>query len=177
MRPRDSSSERNRASLHFLMMPPEMPAKPIRTILLVDDHEMVLCALHNYLEKRGYNLLEAHDGEEALLIAECYPAMIHVLVTDLVMARVNGRELARRLLPLRPEMQVIMMSGFPDEVMAQQGLTPLVPILQKPFPPERLLSAIEDVLANPMPERTIASLVQPASLSPEAGLRALQARM
>ena len=53
---------------------------------------MVLRALHNYLEKRGYNLLEARDGEEALLIAECYPSMIHVLVTDLIMARMNGRE-------------------------------------------------------------------------------------
>jgi two-component system cell cycle sensor histidine kinase/response regulator CckA len=121
----------------------------------------VLRGLHNYLEKRGYNLLEARDGEEALLIAECYPAMIHVLVTDLVMARMNGRELVRRLLPLRPEMQVIMMSGFPDEIMAQQGLTPSVPILRKPFLPKKLLSAIEDVLAHPQSERTVASLVQP----------------
>lgn len=139
----------------------EMPAKPVRTVLLVDDHEMVLRALHNYLEERGYNLLEAHDGEEALLIAECYPAMIHVLVTDLVMARVNGRELVRQLLPLRPEMQVIMMSGYPDEVMAQQGLTPAIPILRKPFQPKRLLNTIEEVLANPQSERTIATLVQP----------------
>src|ERR1043166_7457697 len=131
----------------------QLPSKPIRTVLLVDDHEMVLRALHNYLEKRGYNLLEARDGDEALLIAECYPAVIHVLVTDLVMARVNGRELVRRLLPLRPEMQVIMMSGFPDEVMAQQGLTPLVPILRKPFLPRRLLRTIEEVLANPQSER------------------------
>src|SRR5690242_15359819 len=114
----------------------DMPSKPIRTILLVDDHEMILRALHNYLEKRGYNLVEARDGEEALLVAECYPAVIHVLVTDLVMARTNGRELVRRLLPLRPEMQVIMMSGFPDEITTQQGLTPLVPVLRKPFPPK-----------------------------------------
>jgi DNA-binding NtrC family response regulator len=144
----------------------EMPSRPIRTILLVDDHEMVLRALHNYLEKRDYNLLEARDGEEALLIAECYPAMIHVLVTDLIMARMNGRELVRRLLPLRPEMQVILMSGFPDEIMAQQGLTPEVPILRKPFPPKRLLSAIEDVLANPQSKRTVASLVQPLPAAP-----------
>src|ERR1700716_4033432 len=110
----------------------EMPTKPIRTILLVDDHEIVLHALHNYLEKTGYNVLEAHCGEEALLIAECFPAMIHVLVTDLVMARINGRELARRLMPLRPEMQVIMLSGLPDAAMVQQELSPLIPILAKP---------------------------------------------
>src|SRR5438270_11484770 len=103
-------------------MATDMPSRPIRTILIVDDHEMVLRVLHNYLEKRGYNLLEARDGEEALLIAECYPATIHVLVTDLVMAPMNGRELVRRLLPLRPEMQVIMMSGFPDEILVQEGL-------------------------------------------------------
>lgn len=142
-------------------MATEIRNRPIRTILLVDDHAMVLRALHNYLEKHGYNLLEARDGEEALLIAECYPAMIHVLVTDLVMARVNGRELVQRLLPLRPEMQVIMMSGFPDEIMAQQGLTPLVPILRKPFVPKRLLATIEEVLANPQSNRTVASLLQP----------------
>jgi len=141
-----------------------MPDKPIQTILLVDDHELVLRALHTYLEKRGYNVLEAQDGEEALLLAECFPAMIHVLVTDLVMARMNGRELARRLMLLRPEMQVIMMSGFPDEIMAQQELTPQIPILPKPFAPKRLLRAIEDVLANPQSERTVTSLAEPIQL-------------
>jgi two-component system, cell cycle sensor histidine kinase and response regulator CckA len=138
----------------------EMPVKPIRTILLVDDDEIILRALHEYLEKHGYNLLEAHDGDEALLIAECYPAMIHVLVTDVVMARVDGRELVRRLAPLRPEMQVVMMSGFVDEVIIQQGLTGGFPILQKPFPPNRLLHLIEAMLANPLPERTVTALVQ-----------------
>ncbi len=151
----------------------EMPSAPIGTIMLVDDHEMVLRALHNYLEKKGYNLLEARNGEEALIIAECYPAMIHVLVTDLVMARMNGRELVQRLLPLRPEMQVIMMSGFPDEIMAQQGLTPEVPILRKPFLPKRLLSAIQEVLETPQSQRTIASLTrhwpQPAEQSQRSG--------
>jgi two-component system cell cycle sensor histidine kinase/response regulator CckA len=138
-----------------------MPGKPIQTILLVDDHELVLRAMHTYLEKRGYNVLEAHDGEEALLLAECFPSMIQVLVTDLVMARMNGRELARRLMPLRPEMQVIMMSGFPDEIMAQQEMTPQIPILAKPFLPKRLLTVIEDVLANPQPARTVANLAEP----------------
>ena len=133
-------------------MEPSVPSKPIRTILLVDDHEMVLRALHNYLEKQGFNLLEARDGEEALLIAECFPAVIHVLVTDVVMARMNGRELVRRLLPLRPDMQVIM---------AQRGLVPLAPMLQKPFPPQQLLNTIEEVLANPQSARTVARLVQP----------------
>jgi two-component system cell cycle sensor histidine kinase/response regulator CckA len=143
----------------------EMPDKPIQTILLVDDHELVLRALHTYLEKRGYNVLEAQDGEEALLLAECFPAMIHVLVTDLVMARMNGRELARQLMALRPEMQVIMMSGFPDEIMAQQELTPQIPILPKPFAPKRLLTAIENVLANPHSARTVASFAATAQLS------------
>jgi len=146
----------------------EMPATPVPTILLVDDQEVVLHALHIYLEKRGYNLLEARDGEEALLIAECYPGRIHVLVTDLVMARMNGRELVRLLTPLRPEMQVIMMSGFPDEILAQHDLTPLVPILQKPFALSRLLTTIEEVLDNPQPKRKVASLVltAPAAYQP-----------
>src|SRR5882762_6389269 len=91
--PRDNPSERNHAYLALNnSMAHEIPGKPIQTILLVDDHDMVVRALHNYLEKRGYNVLEAHDGEEALLLAECFPAMIHVLVTDLVMAKMNGRD-------------------------------------------------------------------------------------
>ena len=135
--------------------------QPIRTILLMDDHRLVLRALHTYLEKRGYNLLEALNGEEALLLAERFPETIHVLVTDLVMARMNGGELARRLVPLRPDMQVIMMSGCPDEIMAQQELTPQIPMLQKPFQPMRLLLAIEDVLANPQPQRNVASIARP----------------
>jgi DNA-binding NtrC family response regulator len=139
----------------------EIPSKPIQTILMVDDHEIVLRALHTYLEKRGYNVLEAQNGEEALLLAECFPGVIQVLVTDLVMAQINGRELARRLMRLRPEMQVIMMSGFPDEIMVQQELTPEIPILAKPFPPKRLWDAIETVLAQPQSERTVASLAEP----------------
>jgi DNA-binding NtrC family response regulator len=55
-------------------------------------------------------------------------------------------------------MQVIMMSGFPEEIVAQQELTPQVPILAKPFLPKRLLLAIEEALENPQPERTVASL-------------------
>jgi DNA-binding response OmpR family regulator len=116
--------------------------------------------LHGYLEKRGYNVLEAQDGEEALKLAECFPAIIHILVTDLIMVRMNGRELARRLMPLRPEMQVIMMSGFPDEILMQQELTPQIPILAKPFLPKRLLTAIEAVLGNPQSERSVASVAQ-----------------
>src|SRR3984893_18341629 len=123
----------------------EMPDKPIQTILLVDDHELVLRALHTYLEKRGYNVLEAHEGEEALLLAECFPAMIHVLVTDLVMAQMNGRELARQLMQRGPARQVIMMSGSPDEIMAKQEWTPHIPTRPKPFLPKRLWEAIEGV--------------------------------
>jgi len=145
------------------------PVRPIITILLVDDHDLVLLALHNYLEKNGYNLLEARNGEEALLIAECFPSTIHVLVTDIVMPRLNGRELMQQLIPLRPAMQVIMMSGFPDEVMAQQSLTPLVPVLRKPFKAKRLLRAVKEVLADPRVERTVTGLSQwPPSQPPEA---------
>jgi DNA-binding NtrC family response regulator len=76
------------------------------------------------------------------------------------MTRMNGRELARQLMPLRPNMQVIMMSGFPEEVTAHQELTPKIPILGKPFQPKQLLDVIEAVLTNPQSERTITSLAQ-----------------
>jgi DNA-binding NtrC family response regulator len=81
-------------------------------------------------------------------------------VTDLVMNRMNGGELIRRLVPLRPEMQVIIMSGFPDQILAQHALTPLAPTLQKPFLPKRLLTTIEEILAKPKSERTVARLAQ-----------------
>jgi hypothetical protein len=68
-------------------------------------------------------------------------------------------------------MQVIMISGFPDEIVVQQGLTPLVPILQKPFPPKRLSNLIESVLTNPQSERTVASLVRPVDNSLESKTR------
>jgi two-component system cell cycle sensor histidine kinase/response regulator CckA len=139
-----------------------MPGRPIQTILLVDDQELVLRELHNYLEKRGYNVLEAQDVDEALLIAECFPAMIQVLVTDLVITRMNGRELQQRLMSLRPDMQVIMTSGLADEIIVE--LTPQVPILAKPILPKRLLIAIEEVLADPQSERTVAMLVEAEQL-------------
>src|SRR5579862_7394988 len=135
-----------------------MPRKSIHTVLLVDDHELVRDALHMYLQRKRYKVLEAASGDDALLVAERFPEVIHVLVTDLVMANMNGRELARRILAQRPKIQVIIMSGYPDEIMSQRELTPQIPILQKPFPPDRLVAAIEDVLTNPRSEQTVASL-------------------
>jgi two-component system cell cycle sensor histidine kinase/response regulator CckA len=138
----------------------ETTSKPLPTVLMVDDQETILRALHNYLEKNGYNFLEAQDGEEALLIAECYPAIIDVLVTDLVLAQMNGHGLMRRFVPLRPEMQVIMTSDLPEEIVAQQGLVRSVPILRKPVRPKPLLRTIKDVLANPKSQRSLVGVVQ-----------------
>jgi two-component system cell cycle sensor histidine kinase/response regulator CckA len=126
----------------------------VPTILVVDDHEAVLRGLYNYLKRQGYNVLQARDGEAALSIAASHPGVIHLLITDLVMARVNGRELVRRLLPSRPEMQVIMMSGFPEEVMAQEGTSPAVATLRKPFQPRQLLELVERALTVPPLEGT-----------------------
>jgi DNA-binding NtrC family response regulator len=134
----------------------DIPGRPIQTILLVDDQELVLRALHNY----RYNVLEAQGLDETLLIAECFPAMIHVLVTDLVIMKMNGCELPQQLMPLRPDMQVIMTSGSPDEIMMQEEVTPQVPILAKPLLPRQLLTAIQDVLADPQSERTVGMLAQ-----------------
>jgi two-component system cell cycle sensor histidine kinase/response regulator CckA len=135
-----------------------MPRRPIHTVLLVDDHELVRDALRMCLEKERYKVIEAAGGEEAVLVAERFPETIHVLVTDLVMAKMNGRELARRLLAQRPQLQVVIISGFPDEIMDQREWIPQIPILQKPFPPDRLVAAIEGLLANPRSEQTVASL-------------------
>ena len=137
----------------------ELSGKPKATILIVDDNEAILRALHNCLGKKGYHLLEARDGEEALLVAKDYPSTIHVLVTDLAMEPMNGKELVRLLGPLRPNMQVVMTSGFADEIVTHQGLNPMIPALQKPFLPQRLLKIIEDLLAHLTPDGTVAGHV------------------
>ena len=72
------------------------------------------------------------------------------------MEPMNGKELVRRLGPLRPDMQVVMTSGFADEIVAHQGLSPMIPALQKPFLPQRLLRIIEDLLARLTPDGTVA---------------------
>jgi CheY-like chemotaxis protein len=116
----------------------------VETILLVDDEPDVRDLVREILERKGYHILEARDAEEALRVAAAHPDRIHLLLTDVVMPGMNGRELAARLGQQRPDMKVLYMSGFrfvlDQHEMAQAGpgLEPGSPIIAKPFSAESL---------------------------------------
>jgi two-component system cell cycle sensor histidine kinase/response regulator CckA len=117
------------------------------TILLVEDEDVLRALLAKFLRLYGYAVLEARHGGEALLICERHQGPIHLMVTDVVMPQMSGRELADRLSPLRPEMQVLYMSGYTDDAMVQYGVADLsVAFLQKPFKPIALARQVHDVL-------------------------------
>lgn len=132
---------------------------PGHTILIVDDEPDVREFARDSLEAAGYRVLEAGDGEAALQVAEAHGEPIHLLLTDVVMPRLNGVELARRLTRLRPDMKVLYMSGFAvvgaqTEQLSGPGLEPGDPILPKPFNSEALIRKVREVLDRPAPSRS-----------------------
>ncbi len=120
------------------------------TILLVEDQMDVRKATAKVLERNGYHVLQAANAGEALLICEQHPRSIHLLLSDVVMPRMSGAELAERLAALRPRMRVLYMSGYADAAIVQHGiLDPGVAYLQKPIAPEQLCLRVREVLDGP----------------------------
>ncbi|MEW6245990.1 MAG: response regulator [Nitrospirota bacterium] len=117
------------------------------TILLVEDDEMVRVLTRTILQMRGYALLEARNAKEALHLAEEHSGPIHLLLTDTVMPGLSGPELAERVASVRPDMNVLYMSGYTDKAMAHDyGREPRPAFLQKPFTPEALARKVREVL-------------------------------
>ena len=138
----------------------------METILVVDDEPEVCQLARDCLVAAGYEVLDATDGEEALRTAEAYTGAIHLLLTDVVMPRQNGVELAGRLTRLRPETKVLYMSGFAvvgaqPELLSGPGLEPGDPILAKPFSCETMMRKIREVLGSPSPPRSPFSRPRP----------------
>ena len=107
--------------------------------------------LAKFLRLYGYTVLEARHGGEALLTCERHPGPIHLMVTDVVMPQMSGRELADRLTPLRPEMKIIYISGYTEDALVQHGVADLsVAFLQKPFKPIELARQVRAVLHPPV---------------------------
>jgi len=117
------------------------------TILLAEDDDSARELIRSILHEYGYRVLEARDGKEALLLSEQHEGPIHLLLTDVVMPVMNGRELAERLKPLQTKMKVLYMSGYTDSAIVHSGtLESGMPFIQKPFTPKVLASKCRKVL-------------------------------
>ena len=126
---------------------PASAARGTETVLLVEDQDGIRDLVREFLEKNGYSVLHAADGNEALQIADEYKHTIHLLLTDVVMPNMGGRELAHRLTQPRPQMKVLFMSGYPDHATWSSELVDnSAAVLQKPFPLDTLARKIRTLL-------------------------------
>ena len=154
-------SERGRGTIFKIFFPKcdegtalhqSVPSDPERstgseTILLVEDQPAIREVMSAYLKRLGYSVLAAPDGEAALGIAAIQQKSIDLVVTDLLMPNMGGRELAARMAQLHPETKVLFMSGFPDqEVRGEEGLTEEVEIMEKPFSLTSLAAKARSIL-------------------------------
>jgi PAS domain S-box-containing protein len=125
-----------------------LPAVGTETILLVEDESSIRALAKRVLEERGYRVLEAGSGKDALELVRGKEGQIHLLLTDLVMPDMGGTELASSLEDKHPAIRVLFMSGYTDDGVVRNGLLgPGRAFLQKPFTPTMLVRKIRDVLA------------------------------
>ena len=134
------AQESTRAELHA-------SSQGTETILLVEDDDALRSVAYRMLKQRGYQVLEAASGPEALRLASQTQDPIHLLLTDLVMPQMNGQELAQTLSALHAETKMLYMSGYVGEMVDRHGvLEPGVAFLQKPFTLEILSQKVREVL-------------------------------
>jgi len=146
-----------RVSLYFPKVAGEAPSAPAEVtppvprgsevVLLVEDEDAVRSLVRGVLRSRGYTVLEAPNATEAVRISNEFTGVIDILLTDVIMPDVSGRELADQLCQARQEMRLLYMSGYTEDKVVHHGvMTSDVGFLQKPFTPERLLHKIREVL-------------------------------
>jgi PAS domain S-box-containing protein len=121
------------------------------TVLLVEDAAAVRSVIHEALARQGYAVLDAPDGAEALRIAASHAGPIHLLLTDVVMPGLSGRQLADQLATVRPETKVLYTSGYTDDAVVRHGvLESGIAYLQKPFTVDGLARKVREVLDRPL---------------------------
>ncbi len=126
---------------------PEGTLHGTETVLMAEDDEMVRMLTREVLEAYGYNVLEAANGDSAVLICALYVEPIHLLISDVIMPGMTGTELADRLAEVRPKMKVLYMSGYTDNsVVHRRLLNKTASFLQKPFTPKSLARKVREVL-------------------------------
>jgi CheY-like chemotaxis protein len=117
------------------------------TILLVEDDEMVRTLVRETLARGGYKVLDAPDPVEARKISDAFRGAIHLLITDVVLPKVSGREFAAQITRKRPAIKIMYMSGYTDSAVVNSGiLQKEVAFLQKPFTPASLSEKVREVL-------------------------------
>jgi CheY-like chemotaxis protein len=120
------------------------------TILLAEDTEGLREIAREYLGNLGYTVIEASSGEQALQRAHEFGGEIHLLLTDVVMSGMNGRELADRIVQKYPGIKILFTSGYTDDSIARQGIFDLaVAFIQKPYRPKALARKIREILSAP----------------------------
>src|SRR5438874_7005877 len=127
------------------------------TILVVDDDPVVRGIIRDVLQSDGYSVLDARFNSEALVVLRQYQGPIHLMIADVMMPGINGRELAEMLAPSRPTMKVIYVSGYPEEVVREKLNPPeMMTFLQKPFRADDLLRKVRETLQDFSPAKLYA---------------------
>lgn len=129
---------------------PAGSSRGTETLLFVEDDAMIRNIYIRYLRQHGYNVLEAQHGKEAFEVYENYKGPIHMMVTDVVMPELNGRQLGDLFLMRHPQLKVLYISGFTRDAILQRGiLSPDMPFLEKPFGREELAMRVRQMLDAP----------------------------
>jgi len=119
------------------------------TILIVDDEDIVRALVARALREAGYRVVQAQHGAAALAVLESGRETVHLVITDLVMPGMGGREVARWLAVHLPELPVLFISGYPRTYLEAHDLYDAgIPLLRKPFLPSRLLEAVQELLPD-----------------------------
>lgn len=129
--------------------PPKAKGRPLRVVLVVDDEQGVRDLVCRTLQGEGYRTLEAGHGAEALKLVESAPDPVDLVITDVVMPGMDGRELGRRLAQSKPTLPVLYMSAYDvNDIFRRGSPSTSAPFLQKPFPHATLITRVEQLLSR-----------------------------